>query len=143
MDFQEIIVNLLSALAPIAASFLVLLLRHVADYFRQKAAGAASETMAQTVAQYLYLLEQIVARTVDATNQMFVEQLKREGKFDKEAQNRIKNQVIDEVKDQLGLAKIELLQELLGNLDVLIGNLIEARIRSEKNAPHYVNHAQY
>lgn len=79
--------------------------------------------------KYIDMLEQTVVNCVIATNQTYVDSLKRQGKFDKEAQveafNRTYNQVMLILADD---AKVYL-ESAVGDLNVYVTNMIETQVK--------------
>lgn len=79
--------------------------------------------------KYIDMLEQTVVNCVIATNQTYVDSLKRQGKFDKEAQieafNRTYNQVMLILADE---AKVYL-ESAVGDLNAYVTNMIETQVK--------------
>ena len=79
--------------------------------------------------KYIDMLEQTVVNCVIATNQTYVDSLKKAGKFDKEAQveafNRTYNQVMQILAED---AKIYL-ESAVGDLNAYITNMIETQVK--------------
>ena len=79
--------------------------------------------------KYIDMLEQTVVNCVIATNQTYVDSLKRQGKFDKEAQieafNRTYNQVMLILADD---AKVYL-ESAVGDLNAYVTNMIETQVK--------------
>lgn len=78
------------------------------------------------------ILENIVSNTVVAANQTYVDKLKEEGGFDKEAQEEIFNGVKERVLDQLNADTKDLLDDTIKNVDIFINDLIEKEVRKNK-----------
>ena len=79
--------------------------------------------------KYIDMLEQTVVNCVIATNQTYVDSLKRQGKFDLEAQreafNRTYNQVMLILADD---AKVYL-ESAVGDLNAYVTNMIETQVK--------------
>lgn len=79
--------------------------------------------------KYIDMLEQTVVNCVIATNQTYVDSLKRQGKFDKEAQleafNRTYSQVMLILADD---AKVYL-ESAVGDLNAYVTNMIETQVK--------------
>ena len=79
--------------------------------------------------KYIDMLEQTVVNCVIATNQTYVDSLKKQGKFDKEAQleafNRTYNQIMLILADD---AKVYL-ESAVGDLNAYVTNMIETQVK--------------
>ena len=82
--------------------------------------------------KYLNMLTQTITDCVIATNQTYVDALKKEGKFDAEAQKIAFTKTFNAVKEILSDDALEYLQEALGDLDSYINQKIEAEVKLNK-----------
>ena len=75
----------------------------------------------------------IVADAVKKIYQTFVEELKKEGKFDKAAAERAKQMAVDYIKSELTPELIEFIKGYFGDVETWIDNQIEVAIYNFKN----------
>lgn len=87
----------------------------------------------ELVDKYLGLLNDSISNAVLTTTQTYVEALKKEGKFDLEAQKAAFNKTFDAVMTVLTEDAKEALAEAIGDLNVYVTNKIEAEVRMTKN----------
>ena len=84
--------------------------------------------------KYLDMLGDIITTAVIATNQKYVEALKKEGKFDAEAQKKAFEETYKTVMKLLTDEAIEYLNTIVGDLEADINNRIEAEVNLVKNS---------
>ena len=82
--------------------------------------------------KYLNMLEQTITSCVLATNQTYVESLKKQGKFDAEAQKIAFDKTFSAVITILSDDAYEYLEEAMGDLEDYITNRIEANVNMSK-----------
>lgn len=82
--------------------------------------------------KYADMLEQTIISCVMATNQTYVETLKKEGKFDIEAQKIAFNKTFSAVITILSDDAYDYLSEAIGDLEEYITNRIEAQVNMSK-----------
>ena len=82
--------------------------------------------------KYANMLEQTIISCVIATNQTYVETLKKEGKFDAEAQKIAFDKTFSAVITILSDDAYDYLSEAIGDLEEYITNRIEAEVNTCK-----------
>lgn len=82
--------------------------------------------------KYADMLEQTIISCVIATNQTYVEALKKEGKFDAEAQKVAFDKTFSAVITILSDDAYDYLSEAIGDLEEYITNRIEAEVNTCK-----------
>lgn len=82
--------------------------------------------------QYSDMLEKTITDCVLATTQTYVEALKKEGKFDKEAQKKAFKLTYDNVMKILGTEVEAFLKTAIGDLEIYITEKIEAEVKKNK-----------
>lgn len=82
--------------------------------------------------KYLTMFENTITTCVIATNQTYVEALKKSGKFDAEAQKLAFEQTKEAILEILTDDAKEYLTELYGDLDKQLNSLIEAEVNKNK-----------
>lgn len=83
--------------------------------------------------KYFDMLDKTIINAVIATNQTYVEALKKEGKFDAEAQKKAFAQTYETVMKILTDDAKEYLETAVADLTVYINNKIEAEVKLNKN----------
>lgn len=98
-------------------------------FINKKSQELKAKTGNELYHKYIDMLEQTVVNCVIATNQTYVDSLKKQGKFDKEAQleafNRTYSQVMLILADD---AKVYL-ESVVGDLNAYITNMIETQVK--------------
>ena len=83
--------------------------------------------------KYLDMLDETIANAVLATTQTYVEALKKENKFDLEAQKAAFQQTYDAVMKVLTSEAMKYITESVGDLETYVTNKIEAEVNLTKN----------
>lgn len=83
--------------------------------------------------KYIEMLARTVTTCVVATNQTYVNSLKKQGKFDKEAQIIAFNMTKDAVMEILSEEAVHYLTVFYGDLETAISNLIEENVAEAYN----------
>lgn len=91
------------------------------------------KTNNDTAKKYLDMLNETIDNAVLATTQTYVEALKKEGKFDAEAQKAAFQQTYDAVMKVLTSEAMKYITESVGDLETYITNKIEAEVKLTKN----------
>ena len=84
------------------------------------------------LAKYLNMLDDTITACVLATNQTYVDSLKKQGKFDAEAQKIAFENTYNAVLDILADDAFEYLSVAVGDLQTYITNKIEANVNMSK-----------
>lgn len=87
----------------------------------------------EMVDKYLGILNDSICDAVLTTTQTYVEALKKEGKFDLEAQKAAFDKTFNAVMAVLTDDAKEVLTEAIGDLNVYVSNKIEAEVKLTKN----------
>lgn len=112
-------------LAGILVGFLV-------KYLKIKSDDICAKIENDNVQKYLKMLTNTISQCVIATNQTYVESLKKEGKFDLEAQKIAFNKTKTSVLQLLSAEAKIYLTTVVGDLDSYIDNIIEAEVNLNK-----------
>lgn len=109
-----------------------ILTKWICSYFTKKMNELEAKTENEIFEKYFTMLSDTVNRCVTATNQTYVDALKKEGKFDLEAQKNAFAITKDTVLSILSEEALTYLNSILGDLDAYIDSLIEANVKSIK-----------
>ena len=99
---------------------------------REKINELKEKTKNEKDAKYLDMLKDTITDAVIATNQTYVEALKKDGKFDAEAQKKAFEKTYKTVMKLLTDDAIEYLTTIIGDLEADIQNKIEAEVNLVK-----------
>ena len=119
--FEIVLIPLLAALTVYAVKWI-----------NAQADKLKTETDNEILDKYLVMLAETVTKCVIATNQTYVETLKKEGKFDAEAQKVAFEKTYDAVMSIISIDMIEYLTEFVGDFETFLMQSIEAEVNANK-----------
>ena len=93
-----------------------------------KIAKNAAESAPSKYSGIIYALENIVNKAVITTNQTFVNELKKQGKFDKEAMEEAYNKTFNSIVASLSQSFFEYIDRETIDIDMLLKNMIETSV---------------
>ena len=93
-----------------------------------KVAKSAAESAPSKYSEIIYGLENIVSKAVITTNQTFVNELKKQGKFDKEAMEAAYNKTFNSIVASLSQSFFEYIDKENIDIDTLLKNMIETSV---------------
>lgn len=93
-----------------------------------KVAKDAARLAPSKYSEIIYGLENIVNKAVITTNQTFVNELKKQGKFDKEAMQEAYNKTFNSIVASLSQSFFEYIDEEAVDIDTLLKNMIETSV---------------
>ena len=93
-----------------------------------KVAKNAAESAPSKYSEIIYALENIVNKAVITTNQTFVNELKKQGKFDKEAMEVAYNKTFNSIVASLSQSFFEYIDKETIDIDTLLKNMIETSV---------------
>ena len=97
-----------------------------------KIAKDAARLAPSKYSEIIYGLENIVNKAVITTNQTFVNELKKQGKFDKEAMKLAFDKTYESVIDSLSQSFYEYIEDENIDIDALLKNMIETSVNWNK-----------
>ena len=109
-----------------------ILTAYVVRVVETKLSDAAASRKNELEKKYLDMLSDTINDCVIATTQTYVDSLKKQGKFDAEAQKAAFNQTYDAVMCILSEEAKEYLNEAVGDLNLYITQKIEAEVNVTK-----------
>ena len=119
--FEIVLIPLLTALTVYAVKWI-----------NAQADKLKTETDNEILDKYLVMLAETVTKCVIATNQTYVETLKKEGKFDAEAQKVAFGKTYDAVMSIISMDMVEYLTEFVGDFETFLMQSIEAEVNANK-----------
>ena len=111
---------------------LVILTKFLVDFLSAKRDELNSKTDSEIAQKYTNMIYQTVVDCVIATNQTFVESLKKSGSFDEAAQKEAFNRTMSAVMAILSDDAKEYIAEATGDLNTYLTQLIEAEVNKRK-----------
>ena len=93
-----------------------------------KIAKNAAESAPSKYSGIIYGLENIVNKAVITTNQTFVNELKKQGKFDKEAMEEAYRRTYESIIASLSQSFFEYVDKETIDIDMLLKNMIETSV---------------
>lgn len=97
-----------------------------------RVAKDAARTAPSKYSEIIYGLENIVSKAVITTNQTFVDELKKQGKFDKEAMQEAYERTFESIIASLSQSFFEYLDEETIDVNALLKNMIETSVNWNK-----------
>ena len=111
---------------------LAVLTGYLVQWIKAKTAEATEKNQKDVFDKYITMLGETIAKCVSATNQTYVDALKKAGSFDAEAQKHAFEMTLNAVMNVLGKDAIEYLTAIYGDLTEYLTTLIEAEVKSQK-----------
>lgn len=108
---------------------------YLVQYIKMKSQEIADKTDSDLADKYIQMLADTITTCVIATNQTYVESLKKQGKFDAEAQKEAFNLTYDAVMAVLTDEAKHYLAAIYGDLTAYITTRIEAEVNVSKIIP--------
>ena len=126
--FQVCLIPLLGVLT----TYLVKYIQVKAEEIQLKNKEREDFEYSEKLNKYIAMLADTITQCVIATNQTYVESLKKEGKFDLEAQQIAFQKTLLAVQATLTAEAKQYLIEFYGDLDIYITSAIEAAVNENK-----------
>lgn len=111
---------------------LAVLTGYLVQWIKAKTAEATEKNQKDVFDKYITMLGETIAKCVSATNQTYVDALKKAGSFDAEAQKHAFDMTLNAVMNVLGKDAIEYLTAIYGDLTGYLTTLIEAEVKAQK-----------
>ena len=109
-----------------------ILTKYLVDYLTAKRNEINSKTDNETAQKYTNMIYQTVVDCVIATNQTYVDSLKKSGSFDEAAQKEAFNRTMNAIMTILSDDAKEYITEATGDLNNYLTQLIEAEVNKRK-----------
>ena len=109
-----------------------ILTKYLVDYLTAKRNEINSKTDNETAQKYTNMSYQTVVDCVIATNQTYVDSLKKSGSFDEAAQKEAFNRTMNAIMTILSDDAKEYITEATGDLNTYLTQLIEAEVNKRK-----------
>lgn len=109
-----------------------ILTKWIIAFIQKKMNEISAKTDSAIAEKYYQMLADVIIECVQATNQTYVETLKKEGKFDLEAQKNAFKMTKNAVLNILGQDALEFLISAVKDFDLFIDQQIEATVNTYK-----------
>lgn len=109
-----------------------ILTKYLVDYLTAKRNEINSKIDNETAQKYTNMIYQTVVDCVIATNQTYVDSLKKSGSFDEAAQKEAFNRTMNAIMTILSDDAKEYITEATGDLNIYLTQLIEAEVNKRK-----------
>lgn len=109
-----------------------ILTKYLVDYLTAKRNEINSKTDNETAQKYTNMIYQTVVDCVIATNQTYVDSLKKSGSFDEAAQKEAFNRTMNAIMTILSDNAKEYITEATGDLNTYLTQLIESEVNKRK-----------
>ena len=134
MSGTQFLLGLVIILLTVLVPYIIKFLRAKTKEVLESLSGTVTDDNKPAI-DVLVLMDKVadmVFDVVEAGNQTIVDTLKKTGKFDKEAQEKIKDEAIAKVKETLTATAVEILEEVVDDLDLWLDSLVESSVRQSK-----------
>ena len=129
MEWNEVLMKIFElCIIPLLSTISI----YIVNLIKKRVDALTKESNNALANKYLKALEATVINCVKATNQTYVETLKKEGSFDKAAQEKAFKKTYEAVMAIITDDAQKYLQEITNDIPTLITNLIEAKIAEAK-----------
>lgn len=130
--YQDIITAITPTLVALAVALVTALSGYVITYVNKKKVALEENTKSSIINKYLDLASETIIECVQATNQTYVDALKKAGAFTAEAQKAAFKQTLDNVMNILSKDAIDYLNAITGDATKYIETKIEATVNEQK-----------
>ena len=131
MNWTEIISGLFNL---VIIPLLIAASGYLISYIRLKKQELLNKTENETYKKYIEMLDKTITDCVTATTQTYVDSLKKQNKFDEEAQKVAFKQTYEAIMSILTEDAKEYLTESVNDLDIYIKNKIESKVGLTKTS---------
>ena len=111
---------------------LAVLTGYLIQWIKAKTAEATEKNQKDVFDKYIIMLGETITKCVSATNQTYVDALKKAGSFDAEAQKKAFELTLNAVLNLLGEDAIAYFGAIHGDLTGYLTTLIEAEVKAQK-----------
>ena len=129
MDYQELISTITKT---VLIPLLIALTGFLVKWINAKANEAKDKIKDDKYYLYIDILQELVTKAVIMVNQTYVDALKQDNAFTKEAQIEAFNKVYETVITSLSEDVYTYLEQIIGNIDDYLTVLIESAVKAQK-----------
>lgn len=129
---NELTTQILEILAPFAGALLTALCGFAINYLNKKTALVKKETNNITVWKYTDMITSTITDCVTAVNQTYVDALKKDNAFTKEAQEEAFKMCYNNIVGLLSEEAKKYITETFGDLEIYLTTRIESLVKKAK-----------
>lgn len=129
MNFKELLQNMLYL---VFVGVIPLLVKYAIVYIQVQIKKNSELIDNEKLEQYMIAVTDILERVVISTNQVFVDNLKKNGQFTPEAQAEAKEMAIETAKELITVESKQAIEILYGDFNIYLETQIEAMVREYK-----------
>lgn len=130
--YESFVNYIMPVLGTALGSILSALLAYIVIFINKKKKELIENSQSNLETKYLDLICETITDCVIATNQTYVESLKKEGAFTKESQEIAFNRTVEAIMDILSADCIEYLKSITNDIDEWLRIKIEAEVNQYK-----------
>ena len=130
MEYKDLVSTIIQV---VLIPLLIALTGFLVKWINAKANEAKDKIKDDKYYLYIDILQELVTKTVIMVNQTYVDELKKENAFTKEAQIEAFNRVYETVIASLSEDVYVYLEQIIGNLDDYLTVLIESSVKAQKS----------
>ena len=131
--YDTFINYMIPAIGTALGTLLSALFAYLIVYINKKKQALLENSKSEIEKKYIEKISKTITDCVIATNQTFVETLKKENAFTKEAQEEAFQKTITNVMSILNEDCIEYLESITSDITIYLRNQIEAEVNKNKN----------
>lgn len=130
MEYKDLVSTIIQT---VLIPLLIALTGFLVKWINAKANEAKDKIKDDKYYLYIDILQELVTKTVIMVNQTYVDELKKENAFTKEAQIEAFKRVYETVIASLSEDVYVYLEQIIGNLDEYLTVLIESSVKAQKS----------
>lgn len=135
--FQDFLTTLITGILALLSAFLIALAKKGFDWLTVKIEGVKNTNERNQLNEAMSILDNLVVNTVTALQQTLGDEIRKsiklnDGKYTREDLLELKNTAIEAIKEQLSNQTFDLLSGNYGDVDALIGDMVETYVRKLK-----------
>lgn len=130
MEYKDLVSTIIQT---VLIPLLIALTGFLVKWINAKANEAKDKIKDDKYYLYIDILQELVTKTVIMVNQTYVDELKKENAFTKEAQIEAFKRVYETVIASLSEDVYLYLEQIIGNLDDYLTVLIESSVKAQKS----------
>ena len=130
MEYKDLVSTIIQV---VLIPLLIALTGFLVKWINAKANEAKDKIKDDKYYLYIDILQELVTKTVIMVNQTYVDELKKENAFTKEAQIEAFKRVYETVIASLSEDVYVYLEQIIGNLDEYLTVLIESSVKAQKS----------
>lgn len=129
MDYKELLQQIMYI---VITAILPLLTGYTIKFIKAKVEENSEKLNDERIESYVVSAVDIITDAIKNVNQVYVDSLKKSGKFDAEAQETAKNMAIQKAKELISEDSKKAIEILYNDFDSFLDTKVESIVRDEK-----------